>query len=112
MPVVEMIPAGRRESERVRGVVEVAPRAPALGADRALLGVHADPLHVRQVDHDPAVADRVAGHVVAPAPDRDRQPLLAGEVHRSDHVGDVGAARDQRAGRLSIIPFQTLRASS
>ena len=49
-----------------------------------------------EIDHDPVVADRVAGDIVAAAPNRDRVIVTAG---KRQGVGDVAAAsalRDQR----------------
>ena len=89
-------PARRGEAERVGRVVEIAPGAPALDARGALLGIDVNPLHRGQVHHQPVVADRAAGDVVAAAADRDRQSLPAREVDRRDHVGHAGAPGDQR----------------
>ena len=54
----------------------------------------------REVDDEAAVADGVAGDVVAAAADRHEQLVLAGEGDRGDDVGAPGAAGDQ--GRAAI----------
>src|SRR5919108_5850743 len=51
--------------------------------------------HRREVDDDPAVAHRGAGHVVAPAPYGDLQVVVAGEAYGRDHVGGPAAPGDQ-----------------
>ena len=70
MPVVGDDAAGGRQAERLRLAVELAPGDAALGARRPPRRVDAHALHRRQVDHQAAVADGVAGDVVAAAADR------------------------------------------
>ena len=53
-------------------------------------------MHGREVDHDAAFAHRVTGEAVAAAAHRDQQIVARGKLHRADHVGGAGAARDQR----------------
>ena len=50
--------------------------------------------------------------VVATAADRHQQMVGAGEIDGMDHVGHASAAGDERRPCLSIMPFQTVRASS
>ena len=66
-----------------------APRRPALDVD-------VDALHVREVEHDPALADAVAGAAVAAAPDGQLEPGLAREAHDGYDVVDVGDLDDDR----------------
>ena len=47
-----------------------------------------------QVDHQPAVGDRVAGRAVAAAPDADLEVVLAGRPDRGDHVPNARAPDD------------------
>jgi hypothetical protein len=89
-------PAGRGQPIVGRGTVEFLPRGAALGPDHLLQRVDPDPAHRRQVDHQAAVGDRQAGHVVAAAADRDLGRLLAAEPERVHHVGHRAAAGDQR----------------
>ena len=89
--------AGRhREPERLRLLVELAEQDARLHARRALLGIDADALHRREVDHQRVVCDRQARERVPATPHRDRQPALAPELHGGDHVRDAGAASDHR----------------
>jgi hypothetical protein len=87
--------ARRREAERVRRMVDVAPRATALDAHAARLRIDADAAHRRQVDDQAVVAQAQAPAVVAPAAHGEQQPVLAREAHRRDDVGHVGTAGDQ-----------------
>jgi hypothetical protein len=89
-------PAGGGQPERVGGVVEVRPGAAGLGAGGAPLRVDADAAHPAEVQDEPVVAGPEAGDAVAAAPHRQRQAVVAGQVHRGDHVGDPGGADDHR----------------
>ena len=65
-----------------------------------------DGAHRREVDHDPVVAHRGAGHVVAPASYGDLEVAVAGEAHRCGHVGGAAAAGDQsRAPIDGAVPY-------
>jgi hypothetical protein len=65
-------------------------------------------LHGRQVKHEPAVADRVAGDAVPAALDGQRQGMAAREPD-----GVIGTrAADIAAGRRSIMALKTRRARS
>jgi len=88
------------EAKSVGRVIHLSPDAAASDASGALLGVHAHALHLREVYNEAAVADTQAGAVVPAAADGEEQAVLAGEVDRDDHVGNVGAACDQ--GRASV----------
>ena len=55
-----------------------------------------DTAHLRQVDDEAAVVDRVAGDVVTARLDREEQVLLAGEVNRVDDIRRSSALHDQR----------------
>ena len=60
-------------------------------------GVDLQRLELRQVDHDPAVADAVAGAAVPAAADGQLQPALGRE---RGHLGDLGGVGgpDDRLG--------------
>src|SRR5207253_10710894 len=75
---------------------EVPPGGAALGAGRATHWVHTHAPHARQVDHQATVADRKARHAMAAAADRHDQVVALGKSDRRHHVGDPGAADDQR----------------
>src|SRR5690606_33429631 len=57
---------------------------------RPVLGVDLDPVHVPEVDDDASVGGAVAGEAVAPAPHRQLQAVVGGELHRLGHVFGVG----------------------
>src|SRR5439155_8491880 len=69
--------AGRGQPEGIGGVIEVAPRAAALGADRLRVRVDADALHRRHVDDDALVVGAEAGNAVAAATDGQVESVLA-----------------------------------
>ena len=76
-------------------VIDVAPQGTALDTRRAFGGIDPDPAHFREIDDDPVVAHRGAGHVVTSAPYRDLEVATACETDRRGHVGCPGAAGDQ-----------------
>jgi hypothetical protein len=87
-------------------MVDVAPQCAALDVGRALDGIDRDAAHRREVDHDSVVADRGTGHVVAPASYGDLEATVAGEAHRSGHVGGAAAAGDQsRSSVDGAVPY-------
>ena len=93
-------PADRRQPEELRLAVELAPEHAGLSARGARRRIDSDSLHRREVDHEPAVTERVAADAVATGAHADQQIALAGEADRGDDVGDTGAAGD--AGRMAV----------
>ena len=89
-------PAGRGETEGLGLVVDVAPRRSAFGASRAFRRIDAHAVHPRKIDHEPAVAHGVPGHAVAASANRYEKIVVAGERHRSDHVGGARTSYDER----------------
>ncbi len=87
--------AGGGQTVGLRLVVDVAPQRTTLHPGRAAGGVDPGGPHCREVDDDPVVAHRRAGHVVAPAPDGDLQVAVAGETHGGGYVGGAAASGDQ-----------------
>jgi hypothetical protein len=95
--------AGRRdgadrrcEAEGLCLAIQLAPKHPRLGTDRPRDGIDADALHARQVEHQAAVTDSLAGDIMPTASYRDEAVVRACELHRSDDIGRPGAAGDQR----------------
>ena len=88
--------AGRGQAERLRLVVEIGPRSPALRDRTAGLRIDLDCFHQREIENHPTVGRREPGNAVRAAAHRERQALAARELHRRDHVGGTGAADDQR----------------
>ena len=93
-PVVETMPSGHRQPERMGGMVDVALRAAGLDAHRAVSGSTRTPFIMRQVDDQPIVATAQPGPVMAAAAHREEQAVVAREVHCRDDIGHVRAARD------------------
>jgi hypothetical protein len=70
--------------------------------------VDADTAHLRQVDHEATVVDRVAGDVVATRSHGEEQVLVAGEVDRVDDIRRPSALHDQRRSTVDeSIPDRT-----
>ena len=78
------------------GGVEVRERGTAFDGDAAYGGVNLRGLHLRKIDHEPVVAQGIAGDVVPAAADGEHEPVVPGEVHSADDVRCGGAARDDR----------------
>jgi hypothetical protein len=94
----------RRDRVRAGGETRARPgRAPG--------GIELERSQGREVDHDAAVGDTVAGGAVTAAADRELGPGLAGV---GDDPGDVvgPSTRAMRAGRRSMCAAKTVRASS
>jgi hypothetical protein len=87
--------AGGRLAVHVGRPVVLVPGGPALGPSPMATWIDVHPAHQGQVDHQPAVGDRPAGHVVTTSPHRYLEPAVTPEVHGLPHVGHVVAARDQ-----------------
>ena len=95
-PVCDTVPAVVTRPKAAALAVEVAEQRPGADECAARQRIHAHAAHGREVDHQPAVADRLAGEAVAAAAHGDEQVVGAGEVHRARDVGRAGAARDDR----------------
>jgi hypothetical protein len=87
-------------------VVDISPQRTTLDEGRAVDGIDGDGAHRRQVDHDSVVAQRGAGHVVAPASYGDLEVAVAGEAHRCGHICGATAAGDQpRSSVDRAVPY-------
>ena len=86
---------GRGEPEGLTLAVEFKVGQPGLGSDGPGDGIDPRTLHPGEINHQTAIAERVPGHTVAAAADRQLEALLPGEVDRRDHVGRTEAARNQ-----------------
>ena len=89
-------PASGRKPERLRLAVELSPEHAGLDSRSARHRVDADPFHWPEIDHDPAVADRVARIAVPTASDCEGQGGIACEPDRRLDVRNPAAARDER----------------
>jgi hypothetical protein len=79
-----------------RGPVEFFPGDPTLRPDGPPHWVDADPFHRRQVDHQAAIGDGQAGHVVAAVAYRYLARMVAGDRDRFHDVWDGAASGDKR----------------
>ena len=100
MPVLEDHAARHREPVLLRSAVDVAPGGTGLDPHRAALRIDMHVAQLGQVDHEAAVGDRGAGHIVPAAADGDGEVVSASERHALAHVRHPGAARDQ--GRVAV----------
>ena len=80
----------------LRRRVHVAPGRPAAARDAARFGIHGYAVHVAEMDHHAALADRVAGVVVAATPDCDLEAGGAREAHRFHDFISARAPDDDR----------------
>ena len=92
--------ARRGQPEDLRLPVEVTPGGAALHARRAGDRIDMDSAHLREVDDEPPVVDRLAGDVVAPASNGEGEMVLPGEIDRLDDIGRAGRSDDHR--RLAV----------
>ena len=102
--------ADRGQAVGLGGGVELAPQDAGAGASGPRLGIDVDRAHRRQVDHEAVVVDRRSRRCCGR-----RRARPARARGRGCSAAATSAALAQRAisaGRRSIAPFQTLRASS
>src|SRR6185437_99868 len=85
---------------RLGGAIEVAPGASAFGARGAALGVEANGLHRREIEHDAAITGAEAGRAVAAAADGHRPSMGAGIGHGGAHIAGIRAGDD--GGRAAV----------
>jgi hypothetical protein len=91
-PVVEKIPFGVANPKAwVAWSTSPSVQPPSTGSR-----IDADPLHRREVDHQPAVVDAESGAVVPAAADGNEQLAVAAEIDGGNDVARVGAAGDER----------------
>ena len=79
-PVVETRPPVVASPVALAGPVDVGPRGAAADPGDAPLGVDLDVAQVAQVDHEPVVAERPAGHGVSAGAHSELEPLLHGRT--------------------------------
>src|SRR5215813_3892298 len=87
---------GGGQTERLGLVVEVDPLGPPFSPDGAPAGVNTYTAHPGQVNHEPPIAHRGARDIVAATPDRHQEMVSAGDIDGLNHIGDPGAAGDER----------------
>ena len=92
--------ARRRQAERLRRGVNVAPRRAALDRCAPPFWVHAHVAHGRQVDHQRTIAHRVAGDVVSATPDGNGEAVRPGDLDGRDDVGHVRDPDDDRGSTV------------
>ncbi len=77
-------------------MVDVAGDAAGADPHRPLRRVDAHALHHRQIDNQPIIDAGEARPIVGAAANGDGKLAVPAEIHRRDHIGDVGAAGDQQ----------------
>src|SRR5262245_25578431 len=88
--------SGRGQPMDLRLAVVFLPEDAALGSRDLRSGIDMDPLHRRQVDHEPVVDGGPTGHVVAATADGHFQIQRPGELHGVGYVGGAPASGDER----------------
>jgi hypothetical protein len=83
-------------------MIQLAPEHAALRPGRAGARVHVDALHGGQVDDQAPVVGAVARCPVTTAADGHHDAGRPREVDRLPHVGDAGAARDERRPAVDV----------
>ncbi len=78
------------------GFVELSPDDTALGSRGRAIRIDRNPLHLAEIDHQPAVRDGAPGDVVTATADRDFESLAARERQSRNDVVRRSAAHDQR----------------
>jgi hypothetical protein len=76
-------------------MIHIGPRAACAHEHSARGRIHSHVLDRRQVDDQAVIADAQACGVVPPATDRNPQAVGFCHPNRGDHVGHIGALRDE-----------------
>ena len=79
----------RRQSDRLRGAVELTQREPRVRPDGPRLWIDLDGFHPRQVKHDGIVTHRVACNAVTAPAHRERQVVSTYELDATDYIGRI-----------------------
>src|SRR6478736_71924 len=77
-------------------MIDIAPGGAALNARDSPIAVDPHPAPQTHVDRQPTVAERRASYIVTTASDRQRQSVLAREVHAGDYVRRPAYPGDKR----------------
>jgi hypothetical protein len=97
--------ARSRKPKRRGDAIDVGPRGAALHVDRATGGVDADAVHRRKVDHEAAVDDGGARHVVPAAADAPWR--TAGQEGDAAHHDRLPSTSRQKASTRAFHSFGT-----
>ena len=87
---------GHGQPKGMRGVVDVALGAARANPRRTGHRIDAHALHGRQVDDEAVVDAGKPGSVMTATANRNAEVIVAPEIHRRHHVGDIDTARDQQ----------------
>jgi hypothetical protein len=87
--------AGRGQAKCMRRVIHISPGTTTLNADRTCHGIDANALHRREIDDQAIIAHAKTTGIVAATTHGNEYVVIAGEMDRSDDVGDIGAPHDQ-----------------
>ena len=94
-PVVEMIPKGRGEPERLRRMVDLSEQRSSQHVRDTGIRIDDDAAQGGEVDHQPVIHTAEPGAVVRTTAHGDVESGLTGDIDRGDHVGCVDALSDQ-----------------
>src|ERR1700722_12996411 len=79
-------------AEGLGGVIDFAGGATRARPHCPIFGIDSHALHCRQVDDQAVVDAAETWTVVSAAANSDRKLIVPAEIHRSDHVSDIGAS--------------------
>ncbi len=81
--------------------VQITKRCSTLHSGDPALRIDKNSLRARKINHDPIIAKRPSGHIVATTTYRDQQFISAGKVHGSDYIGCTRAMRDESGALIN-----------
>ena len=84
-----------REPKRLRGLVNIGERRPRIDPRPSRARVDVNRRHLREIDHQTPIADRITRDVMAAAPHRDQQTVVAGKIDGVNDVGRLSASNDK-----------------
>src|SRR5712692_5299860 len=87
--------SGGGHAEGLGLAVKLTPGQARLCAGRAAFGIDAHALHASKVYRQSALADGIAGDIVAAAAHSYQEIVRAGEIDAVDHISNSGAAGNE-----------------
>ena len=89
-------PGRHSQAEDVTGVIHIALGTTGSNPHGLVDRINPDPVHQGEIDHQPIVATPQPRSIVGAAAYRREKLVLPAKADRRDHIGNIGAARDQQ----------------